>query len=257
MKYYIKLAFFLLFFSCQNSKKADVESKENKEVDFSQMMKESPKTTRDPIDPKNIDTIFIDYLKNKKKLEILSILPDSCFDAWSWTKEERKVFENSIKSNGSYIDSTPNYNTIKKVENNYLGTQVVDGYWEMAIFNTNESYIILTNEIVGDGKRFCFYEYKNGSLKDKTNELSKILMPENYIIKQNLPLSCKEKLEEDLSLLFDYELLNLNKIEIDGSWYLEQKDFNNCLKGNFITLTFDKNSKTFKEQIKWQKKKVE
>ncbi|MFN5849257.1 MAG: hypothetical protein ACK43K_12255, partial [Chitinophagales bacterium] len=104
MKYYINLLIFLIFLSCQNSSKTEKETKEKNEVDFSQIMKKSPNLNPKQINPKDIDTIYIDYLANIKKLEILTLLPDSCYDSWKWAKEELKIFEKSIKTTGYYID---------------------------------------------------------------------------------------------------------------------------------------------------------
>jgi hypothetical protein len=257
MKYYINLLIFLIFLSCQNSSKTEKETKEKNEVDFSQIMKKSPNLNPKQINPKDIDTIYIDYLANIKKLEILTLLPDSCFDSWKWAKEERKIFEKSIKTTGYYIDSTPFYNTVDKAKNNYFGTHVVDGYWEFAIFNSNESYIVIVNDKVGDGDVIFVYEYKNKELKDITKNFLNILSPENYLKNKTNSLNCLGELEEDFKVLFEYNFENINKVEIDGSWSINEKEHSKCLDGNYIALTFDKNTKTFKEQIKWKKKDIE
>jgi hypothetical protein len=205
------------------------------------------------------DTVFIDYSKNKRKLEILALLPDSCFGSWEWTKDDRKILLNEIKNKGFFIDKTPDHNTIKEVVDNYLSVQVVDGIWEMSIYKIKEgNYFVITNDVVGDGSTLNFYEYNNGvlvlsnalklGLNDNLNKLFK--NPESEKCKNSL----NELLEINENIFFSYNFKTINKIRVSAAWEITNDEFSDCFKGNSLQYLFNSEIKKFQLiEIEWIK----
>lgn len=205
----------------------------------------------------NSDTVFIDYFTNKKKLEILTYLPDTCFTSWGWDKKERIELYESIKTKGYYLDTTPDFLNINSVRNNHFGCQVVDGYWEFALYRIKENnYIVVTNDVVGDGNSINIYEFKDNNLTAIQNRDGFFAKPLNELKLLSTDKNCVLKVEEENEeSLFRYNFENINEVEINNAWGFTKNEYSNCLKGNTLKYKFDPNKRAFVlYEIKWNKK---
>lgn len=246
----------MLLSSCKTDKKAGGI---NKNENISKASKtEIEKTETDSIETlstskirieKYKDTIAIDYLTNKKILEILKILPKETMDSWEWKKEERIKTVEFIAKNNYLIDSTEMYNNIRYVKPNTLGIQVVDGFWTLSIFElSSERNMIITNDIVGDGKDINIYLLSRGNLKKI--EFEKLFGKgiDNLLEKQSE--ECLLEME-DLFLTFDYDFSDSDIVKIT-SWGIAKNESINCFKGNAIDFKLDKAKEVFEiEKIYW------
>ena len=211
--------------------------------------------TEEKIASKN--KIEVDFAKNKDLLDIILLLPDTAFSSWEWTLEDRIKWYNEIKMNNFYIDDEPNFFNQKYLEPNSAGFSIVDGSWSINIYKTAEnSYIVITDDITGDGNALNFYEVKANKIKEYLNE--KILFSDfrELLKMKNTRENCIEKFEELNDPIFEYDFTDENKIEIESSWYLLQKEYSNCLIGNAILYNFNPKTKKFDlEKIYWKEKK--
>ncbi|TWP29524.1 hypothetical protein ETU08_06670 [Apibacter muscae] len=184
------------------------------------------------------DTIRINYNYNKDLFDILPQIPDSAIASWIWTKKERQEITNSVKKNNFFSDTDFFYNNIQEIKPNYLSTQVVDGSWELALYKIKkEHYIVITNDITGDGKNVMTFEYSKGNLKSIANENIFDQYPEE-ILKTN-STDCKEQIEHIIPYM-SYDFANKNEV----TFYYDL-DNKKCFKGNTVTYLFDKNIKKF------------
>ncbi len=200
-------------------------------------------------DKKYVDTIYIDYLKHKKLLEILKIIPESSMTSWEWKKHERKETVDFIKKNNFLIDTTEMFYNITEIKPNRLNFQVVDGYWTLAIYRFSEYDLVITNDVVGDGNDTQTYIYKNG----KIVPTKMINLFESYLNKLlvNSSKPCTEFLKENYHT-FDYDFSNKDIVKI-STWLLKD-NANDCIKGNTIKLKMDTQNNSFiVKSIYWNK----
>ena len=245
----ITLTFLIIFLVSCNKKKI-----ENKMV--IKIADDSLKKTENIIKSDNYkkkDTLKIIYSEHKNLLNILTILPDSTMRSWGWKKSERKQFIDDIKINECTTSSAENFSKFELIQPNTIRIQVVDGCWILSIYKVKtNNFIVITNDIVGDGNDVQTYEYIN-------NEL-------NYIEPKNLfgeyfnelrngknNLSCKE-LMEDFKIGLTYNFETKTKIQISNMSYSENSENNKCLKGNTLNYEFNPRMKKFEiVKINWTK----
>lgn len=203
--------------------------------------------------------VEIDFTENKKILDIILLLPDTVFSSWSWKLEDRIKWYNEIKANNYYIDNDPNFFNQKYFEPTKAGFQIVDGFWSINIYKTSDnSYIVISNDIVGDGNDINFFEVKSNKIQKYLNE--KVLTSEykELLKKKNTDENCNEIHEELDGPIFNYNFIDDNKIEIESSWFLIKENYDNCLIGNSIVYNFNAQSKKFEvEKIYWKQKQIE
>jgi hypothetical protein len=244
-----QLIFILLLTSCSQKKQVQENSKS-----IGDSVQNSHETSKTKIKSDYQDTIRINYLEHKEILSILAILPDSTMRSWSWKTNERKDFVRFIEKNNFAIDTTKEYNNITKIKCNSIKIQVVDGSWVLSIYKIkSNNYIVITDDIVGDGNDIMSFEYNNGKLTyielDKVfgDYFAELLIDKN---KSN----CTEFLNEN-KIGFEYNFEDEEKVFIENSWNLKEEN-NNCLKGNTLAFTFNRMTKKFDlTKVYWTKYK--
>lgn len=200
--------------------------------------------------------VGIDFNKNKELLDIILLLPDSTFSSWEWKLKDRMKWYNEIKTNNSYIDNESQYFNQKYFKPTEAGFSIVDGFWSINIYKTTEnSHIVITDDIVGDGNSLCIYEVKANKIKKYLNEKT-IFSDFKKLLKIKNPIEdCNEIFEELDNPIFNYDFSNKNKIEIESSWYLTEDEYKNCLNGNSILYNFNPKTKKFEvEKLYWKPK---
>jgi hypothetical protein len=238
--------FLLLLISCNNKKAENNTLKEN-----NNSLKTKVKNVQIDQKVQFSDTIKINYNENKEILEILKLLPNKTMASWEWTKNEREEMVQSISRNNYFVDTTPNYNNIKYIKTNIIGTQVVDGFWKMSIYKiAPNNYIVITDDIVGDGNDLMSFEYKNGTLTEI--EFSSLFNGlQKKLLKNPDEKDCSELLEYNL-LTFDYDFDQKQNVTI-SSWFLKKGEHENCFKGNILNYKFIPELKKFDLQsITWK-----
>lgn len=245
MKQILFLLLTITVISCKNKTQVTVRTSSNLE---------------DTIKVENLkNKISIDFKENKDLLDIVLLLPDSVFSSWEWKIEDRMKWYNEIKENDYYIDESPDYFNQKYFEPNRAGFSIVDGFWSINIYKTAEnSYIVITDDIVGDGNFLCFYEVKSNRLKEYLDEKTIFSDFKTQLKKEEGNENCEEKFKEldDPIFEFDFSNKNKNKIEIGSSWYLTKENYEDCLIGNSIFYNFNSETKKFEiEKIYWKPKK--
>ena len=210
----------------------------------------TPATATETITAKFSDTVQVNYIKNKELLELLPLLPKTAMGSWEWSKEERTAMVKSIAAHNYYVDTTANFNTIRKILPHYFETQVVDGVWSYGVYKIDTNrYLVLTDDHVGDGSDVHAFFIENGKPQETAIEkLTGNLV--SQLVKDPEDKSCRTKLE-DADFFFDYSFEVKNKITISSS-YLEEQEYGQCLKGNTLTFEFNATEGTFDlQQITW------
>lgn len=203
--------------------------------------------------------VAIDFKKNKDLLDIILLLPDSAFPSWEWKLNDRIKWYNEIKENNFYIDDNPNYFNQKYFEPNKAGFTIVDGFWSINIYKTYEdSYIVITNDVVGDGNSLNFYEVKSNMINEYLDEKTIFSDFTEQLKKKENTENCEEKYEELNDPIFEFDFTNKTKVEIESSWFLTREEYTNCLIGNAIIYNFNPKTKRFEiEKTYWKAKKKE
>ena len=217
---------------------------------------DSLKKTENIIDTdnyKNKDTLKIVYSEHKNLLDILTILPDSTMRSWGWKKTERKQFVDNIKINKFTTSTAENFAKFELIQPNTIRIQVVDGCWILSIYKVKtNNFIVITDDIVGDGNDVQTYEYINNELNyiEPKNLFGEYF---NELLSEKNNISCKELLEDFKNgLTYDFE--TKTKIKISNVSYSENRENNKCLKGNSLIYEFNPQMKKFKiVKINWTK----
>ncbi|MCO5261086.1 MAG: hypothetical protein M9916_13185 [Crocinitomicaceae bacterium] len=206
-----------------------------------------------------INNIPINYIKNKDILDVILLLPDSVFQSWGWKLNDRMKWYNEIKENNFYIDDDPNYFNQIYFEPNKAGFTIIDGFWSINIYKTFEnSYIVITDDVVGDGHFLNFYEVKSNKIKKYLDEKTIFSDFIELLKKKGNFESCEDKFKDMTNPIFQFDFSNKNKVEIESSWYLIKDDYKDCLIGNAIIYNFNPKAKKFEiEKIYWKPKNVE
>lgn len=251
MKQLLIILFTLTIVSCKNKTLNAVSKTSNsKDTLKTELLKKNEKSN-------SINKIDVDFKKNKDLLDIILLLPDSAFSSWEWKLEDRIKWYNEIKENGYYTDNNPDYFNQKYFEPNKAGFSIVDGFWSINIYRTSESsYIVITDDIVGDGNTLNIYEVKSNELRNYSDEEELFSNFKELLKKKEHTENCAEKFEEMNDPIFEFDFTKKNTIEIESSWYLTKEDYENCLIGNAILYNFNPKTKKFEiEKIYWKAKK--
>jgi len=237
----------LLILSCgeQTSDKAQVTTET---VDPS----EAEHTEQQPA----LQKVTIDFEQHKDILDIILLLPDTSFSTWEWKSHDRISWYNEIKEHGYYTDDDPNYFNQEYFEPTRAGYTIVDGSWSIHIYRTAEnSFIVITDDVVGDGNTLNFYEVVSNKIIEHTDS-KKLFSGFRELLKHgNTTGNCDETYELLNDPMFEYDFSKENKIDIDGSWYFSEEEHINCLTGNTITYAFNPQEKKFHvERIYWKPK---
>lgn len=190
-----------------------------------------------------VHTQLLRYRNQKDLLEILAVLPDSVFTSWEWKQESRKQMVDFMRTYDDIGDtqSLP-FSNINSVTPALLNIQVVDGIWKLALYKAADgSYIVITDDIAGDGNDMKVFEYKDGALIHKPltavfgDYLAELLTDKNS-------KACQEYIT-DHELVFTWNFRK-NDIVISAA-SLTDEDAKHCLKGNRMQLLFDREKKRF------------
>ena len=197
------------------------------------------------------DTLKIKYSEHKNLLEILTKLPEEAMGSWKWSKNDRIDFVKFIQENDYTFSSSSYFSKISLIGPNAIGIQVVDGYWTLAIYKIQpKNYIVIANDIVGDGNDLLAFEYKDGKLGDVGfyNLFDKVYY-NNLLI--NDKEECKDLIEDNL-IGFEYDFTHTQDLTISNSHYLKEEEHQDCLKGNRMNYKFNPNTKKFDlTEINW------
>jgi len=207
----------------------------------------------------SVNRVAVDFTKNKDLLDIILLLPEKSFSSWDWKSEDRIQWYKEIKANNYYIDDDPNFFNLKYLKPNEAGFSIVDGFWSINIYKTSENtFVVVTNDRVGDGNTLNFYEVKSNTIKECLNE--NLLLPDHkeYLKKKVSDANCDEQFEELNDPIFVYNFSGPNKIEIESSWYLTEESYSDCFIGNAIQYNFNPQLKKFEvAKIYWKPKQNE
>lgn len=202
------------------------------------------------------DKVVIDFKKNKDLLDIILLLPDSAFSSWEWKIEDRIKWYNEIKANNYYTDENPDWFNQKYFEPNKAGFSIVDGFWSINIYKTfGNSYIVITDDIVGDGNLLNFYEVKSNVIKKHLDEKTIFSDFKEQLKREKNAENCEGKFEKMNDPIFNFDFRRKDKVEIESSWSLIKERYGTCLIGNAIIYDFNPNTKRFEiEKIYWKPK---
>jgi hypothetical protein len=250
MKPFFILFSILILFSCKKpaQEKMTTTSEINDTIKSEMSEKENVKSEK---------KVELDFAKNKELLDIILLLPKEAFSSWDWDLEERTKWYNEIKANNYYIDDTPNFLDQIYFEPKKAAFSIVDGSWYINIYKTAEnSFIVVTDNIVGDGNELSFYEVKSNKIEKYLNEELFFSNYKELIKNKDADEDCTEKLEALDDPIFQFDFSVNNKIEIESSWVLTKNEYGNCLIGNAILYNFNPATKKFEvEKIYWKPKK--
>ncbi|MES2811247.1 MAG: hypothetical protein V4670_02150 [Bacteroidota bacterium] len=240
----------LTIISCKNQ----TQDKTSTDSELKDTIKTDLVKNEKKLDSKN--KVEIDFIKNRDLLDIILLLPDTAFSSWEWKLEDRIKWYNEIKTNSFYIDKNPDFFNQKYFEQTRAGFSIVDGFWSINIYKTTENtYIVITDDIVGEGNELNFYEVKANRIKEYLNEKLIFSDFKELLKMKNADENCNEKFEELSDPIFEYDFSIKNKIEIESSWYLTEENYSNCLTGNALLYNFNPQNKKFEiEKIYWKQK---
>ena len=201
--------------------------------------------------------IEVNYASNKELLDIILLLPDTVFSSWGWGIEDRKKWYNEIKSNNFWIDKDPFFFNQSYLNPNNAGFQIVDGFWKIALYKTfDNSFIVITDDIVGDGNEIYIFEVKDNKIIENLKFESVFGDYRKQIKLNSLRQECNEKFEELEDQIFTFHF-NENTVEIESSWYLTKEEYKDYLTGNSILYKFNAETKKFEmDKIYWKPKKT-
>lgn len=200
--------------------------------------------------------IEVDFSQNKDLLDAILLLPDSAFASWEWKLKDRKSWYNEIESNNFYIDNDPQYFTQTNFGPNFAKFTIVDGTWSISLYKaTDNSFIVISNDVAGDGKDINIYEIKANEIV-RTSTVEKMFGDYYELLKQQGGnQECQQKYNEIEHPLFDFNFSDPVMAEIESSWYLLKDEYSDCLQGNALLYKFNTYKKTFDlEKIYWKAK---
>lgn len=199
------------------------------------------------------DTLKIKYSEHKNLLDILTKLPEHTMASWKWSESERIQFVKFIQENNFTFSASPSFLKFSLIGANSIGIQVVDGYWTLAIYKIKPTnYIVVTDDMVGDGNDIQAFEYKDGKLIEMDYmHLFDDMFLSHLLIHNNE--ECEDLLEDNL-IGFEYDFTHTTYLTISNSHYLKENEHQNCLKGNTLNYKFNPLTKKFDlKAITWKK----
>ncbi|KIO77618.1 hypothetical protein TH53_08190 [Pedobacter lusitanus] len=241
--YFSLFAGLLLLSSCQQTNAAKDKTIAVKQDNSHQLQHVNKPDTNTVNAQPFSNKIKIYYNQNQVILNLIPLLPDSSMASWEWKKKERLELLESVRSHNYYIDTTKDYNNISVITPHYFKTQVVDGVWCLALYKIQENnYVVITDDIAGDGNDLKAFELKNQQLTPL--KLKDVLGDylSNFLI-NNTNKTCKDSFEKG-DYRFDYNFGHKNQL-IVSSAYITKKENEQCLKGNSLTFVFNGKLKKF------------
>lgn len=235
MKQLILVLLISIFISCKKENQTSESKESNKEI------QNNSESFIDEENDRKTDTLKITYQDHKNLFDILTILPDSTMSSWAWPKNDRIKFVKNIQKNNYATASRDHFSSISLIAPNTIQIGVVDGSWILSIYKkSTNNYIVLTDDMVGDGNDFHAYEYLNGKLIPLSMEKLFNGFLKTIMVNQN-DTKCLEFFADN-KIGFEYSFIGTKKIEISNS-SLEDND--GCFKGNKLNYEFNTESGTF------------
>jgi hypothetical protein len=201
--------------------------------------------------------IEVNYVSNKELLDIILLLPDSAFSTWNWKIEDRTKWYNEIKLNNFWIDKDTFYFNQIYFRPHTACFQIVDGSWTVSKYKTSDnSFIVITNDIAGDGNDINIFEVKNNEIIENMSFEFLFGNFREQMKLDNLSQECEDKWIDFEDPIFSFDFSDTSVVEIESSWYLTKEEFENCLSGNTILYKFNPKTKKFEiDRIYWKPKK--
>lgn len=235
MKQLILSLLVLTLFSCKKNEEKSGSEISNRKV------QDTLQTERENDEIEKQDTLKINYTEHKNLLDILTVLPDSSMGSWEWNKIDRVQYVKKTQKNNYALPLRDRFSKISLTQPNTLEIQVVDGNWILSIYKVKpNNYIVITDDIVGDGNQLMAFEYLNGTLT---------YLPFKNIFDHYLTtLIIDEKNEkctdffEDNKIGFEYNFIGTKKIKMSNSLF---KDSEACFKGTILNYEFNPAIKKF------------
>ncbi|TKC65436.1 hypothetical protein FBD94_02465 [Pedobacter hiemivivus] len=243
--YFVLLSFLILLASCNSAETAQQGEKSDSvhnTIDSAAVASDTLQRTK--ARAKYSEVIKIDYQKNREILGILPLLPDSALATWEWKKEEREEMLRSLAANNQFTDTIQTYTAINKLTPNYIEINVVDGNWTASLYKLAENhYIVITNDMVGDGNDINAFEVKGQQIQAISVDNLIGAKPGNLLLKNNSE-KCKSVISEEEMGMFTYDLSDPSIISV-SCYYVNKKENSDCFYGNEVFLKFNKDLKRF------------
>ncbi|MES2678945.1 MAG: hypothetical protein V4635_03630 [Bacteroidota bacterium] len=203
--------------------------------------------------------VKVDFSENKDLLGAILLLPDSAFSTWEWKLEDRKSWYTEIKSNDFYTDNDPNFFTQTYFEPNSAKFTIVDGTWSISLYkNTDNSSIVITNDVAGDGNDINIYEIKANMIQGTKDLKGTFGDYVDLIKRKDGSQHCTKKYDEIKNdAIFSFNFSERAEVEIESSWSLLKDEYSDCLEGNSLLYSFNPDTKKFDlKKIYWKAKTV-
>lgn len=197
------------------------------------------------------DTIKVDRVANRDMMIILSILPDTLCKSFKWTRAQRGTMRESVEKNGYLVDSSSVFKSVNMFKNNHIDLTLPAGSFLLTTYQIRDGYyVIITVENIKSRQTVHAYElYKFSSAALNLDELlGKYSL--SYMVDPSSQ-SCLGMLY-DKNPNFDFLISADDKVKIKINNY-DEDDSKGCLKGNLLTLKFNKIKMPFDiESITWE-----
>ena len=197
------------------------------------------------------DTIKVDAAANKDMMIILGILPDTISKSFTWTRYQRLDMRHSVEKKGYFLDSLQMFKNLNVFKNNHIDLTIPDGKFLMTTYQINDGhYVILTVETIKGRQNVNAYElYKTSAasldLKELLGKYPLLFMTDAT------SQSCLGMLY-DKSPDFEFSISDEDIVKISIKNY-DESEAKGCLKGNQMTLKFNKLQMPFDVQsLTWE-----
>ncbi len=199
---------------------------------------DSSKTKTEKLASLPPDTIRLDSVSKRDMLIILSILPDTITKSFHWSKADRVKLRRGIETKGYFVDSTHSFLNLKTFENNYVEFQSADASIRLNTYQISDGhYLVLIKEQRGNKQVLTPFElYKISAVQ---MDMDLILGKYKYeFLKDPSDQNCLGMLYNK-NPEFDYDITSPDVVIISMKNY-SKDDSKECLKGNRLTLKFNK-----------------
>lgn len=166
-----------------------------------------------------------DYERYKTLLEVLRVLPDASMASWEWPAHDRRNWVDDVKRKGLTLDSTGTYR-VRSIHPHYLKYQVVDGYWTMAIYPQAKGWLVITDDVVGDGHSINVYHYDGKAIAASHDFIDDLL---TGFMRDPKRGDCTSYFDDSAGFHFDFSVPDRIEVGMPGIDKVSQGE---CFKGN-------------------------
>lgn len=197
------------------------------------------------------DTINVDRVANRDMMIILSFLPDTLTKSFQWTRMQRWIMRESVEKNGFLVDSNEVFKTVNIFKNNYIDLTLPNGKFQLTTYQIRDGhYVIVTVETFKEKQTVHAYEiYKSSASELNLDELlGKYSL--NFMVDPSNQ-TCLGMLY-DKNPIFNFTISDGDMLKIKINNY-EEGNAKGCLKGNLMTLKFNRKKMPFDlQEISWE-----